>query len=78
MDRKQIGGISKTMKLNEAKNRAKQEAIKGNLEIAVVKEGPHADEFAERDQDGESYGYCPVLAIAILYRYGQVIETVNP
>ena len=66
------------MKLEEAKEEAKSAAIKSKMPIALVNEGLHADEFAEREEDGTSYGYCPELAVPILYRYGTVVEVIRP
>jgi hypothetical protein len=65
------------MKLQEAKADARAAAIKSKMPIALVNEGLHADEFAERDEDGNSYGYCPELAVPILYRYGTVVEIIT-
>lgn len=45
--------------------------------MAVVHEGPHADDFAERDSDGKSYGYCPLHAVPTLYKYGTVVEIIQ-
>ena len=45
--------------------------------LCIVQEGMHADEFAGRDTDGESYGYCTPQALHVLYKYGKVVETVN-
>lgn len=45
--------------------------------MAVVEEGPHADEFAVLDDEGKSYGYCPVESVGILYRWGTVVATVE-
>jgi len=44
--------------------------------LCIVAEGPHADDHAEFDPDGESYGFCPPEAVAILYKLGRVVETV--
>ena len=61
-----------------AKADAQKTANESGLEIAVVNERYHADEFAEYDADGYSYGYCPVDAVEILYSRGVVIETLKP
>ena len=45
--------------------------------LCIVAEGPHADDHAEFDPDGESYGYCTPQALHVLYKYGKVVETVN-
>lgn len=45
--------------------------------MAVVHEGPHADDYAERDSDGKSYGYCPLHAVQTLYEFGEVVEVIQ-
>jgi hypothetical protein len=66
------------MKKADAMKAAQAEAARSKVPIVVVKEGPHADEFAERDADGESYGYCPEGGEAILYKYGVVVGHATP
>jgi len=66
------------MTRDNARAAAQEEAKKIGLPLALVKEGLHADEFADRDADGESYGYCPAEAVKLLYRFGEVVETVKP
>lgn len=56
---------------------ARRESARVNLALVVVREGPHADEFCERDADGQSYGYCPIAAKGILYPHGEIVETVG-
>lgn len=58
------------MKLQDAKDGALGQSVKSSTIIVVVEEGPHADEFADRDEDGKSYGYCPEIAVHILYPEG--------
>ncbi len=57
---------------------AQADATKNGVTIAIVREGLHADEFAERDTDGESYGFCPVPAVGMLYKYGSIVGEVKP
>lgn len=57
---------------------AKKEVANLKLTIAIVREGLHADEYAELDRDGESYGYCLVQALPLLYRFGVVVDTIEP
>lgn len=57
---------------------AQAESTASRLNLAIVREGPHADEFVERDTDGESYGYCPVLAVSTLYPHGERVDIVTP
>jgi hypothetical protein len=64
--------------LKDAVEGAEQAARDSGLPIAVVDERHHADEFAERDPDGKSYGYCPEAALHILYPHGEVVRTVQP
>ncbi len=64
------------MTLENAKAQAKRAKIPG-IPLAIVKEGPHADEFAERDADGQSYGFCPAQAVSYLYKWGEVVETLE-
>jgi hypothetical protein len=66
------------MKLEDAKRLAREDAKKTFLRIVIVKEGPHADDFAEYDTDGESYGYCSVKAFPYLYKYGTKVGVVHP
>jgi hypothetical protein len=65
------------MKLKEAIEQAKRQLPKARGPLAIVKEGLHADEFTERDEDGESYGFCPIGAVKLLYRYGEIVEVVQ-
>lgn len=65
------------MTREHARSEAVKTAAEYKTKIAVVREGLHADEFAIRDSDGESYGYCPLPALSILYKYGEVVETVG-
>ena len=64
------------MTLNEATGGAKRCASNYKNSMIVVKEGPHADEHAEFDADGESYGYCPESAKATLYPHGEVVAVI--
>ncbi len=64
------------MKLNKAITEAIKIAKQNKIAMAIVSEGVHADEFAERDEDGESYGYCPAAAISTLYKHGKVIKLI--
>jgi hypothetical protein len=41
--------------------------------MAVVDEGPHADDYAELP----SYGYCPLDAAKTLYKYGKIVKVIN-
>lgn len=66
------------MTRQDATAEAQETATKNGIEIAVVKEGPHADEFAERDADGESYGFCPLPGVPILYKWGEIVWRVKP
>lgn len=66
------------MKRETAKQLAQEDANKHRLTLALVAEGPHADEFADRDTDGESYGFCKVGVVSMLYKYGRVVEIVKP
>jgi hypothetical protein len=66
----------KTMTRANAKRDAMTRHNPGTL-LAIVAEGLHADDHAERDADGESYGYCPPTAVPILYRFGRVVEVVR-
>jgi hypothetical protein len=58
--------------------RAQEEANTHNVEIAIMREGIHADEYAELDQDGQSYGYCPANAVPLVYPYGTLIHILKP
>jgi hypothetical protein len=62
------------MTLELARIEAQREATRTGLTLAIVNEGPHADEFSELP----SFGYCPKSAVAKLYKYGTLIETVKP
>jgi len=66
------------MKRADAKAAAIKEAKRIGVPLALVREGPHADDFAEQDTDGGSYGFCPVSAVKLIYRYGAVIEEIRP
>ncbi len=66
------------MKKNEAITAAEAESLKSQTVMAVVQEGPRADDYAERDEDGESYGYCPLDAVPILYKHGTVVVQIHP
>jgi len=67
------------MTLKDAKAEAHQlSRTMTEISLAVVNEGIHADEFAVRDTDGNSYGYCPEQSVRLLYRYGTVIEIIPP
>jgi hypothetical protein len=65
------------MTLKDAISLAKETAKKLTLEISVVEEGPHADEFEERDADGKSYGFCATDSVSYLYRYGVVVMHID-
>ncbi len=41
---------------------------KGPITLVIVQEGIYADDFAEYDADGHSYGYCTPEALDIVYR----------
>lgn len=62
----------------DAEQFAQETANANNLDLALVAEGPHADEFAERDPDGESYGFCPLPGLPILYKWGKHVATISP
>ncbi len=66
------------MKRADATNAARAAGLQSGLTMAVVREGPHADEFAQLDADGESYGYCPSLGVPMLYPHGVVVLTLQP
>ena len=57
---------------------AQRVARESQTPIAVVNEGPHADDFAEHDDDGHSYGFCPEDSVQTLFRFGTVVEVVHP
>jgi hypothetical protein len=61
------------MKLQDAINEAKEVGKKHNLSMVVVDEGPHADDYAELP----SYGYCPLVSVKELYKYGKIIQIIN-
>jgi hypothetical protein len=65
------------MTLQNATAAARSDAKKHGIPLAIVREGPHADEYAERDADGHSYGFCPVSAVPTLYKHGTVISTTD-
>lgn len=62
-----------TMKLQEAIKEAKEVCKKYGYTMAVVDEGLHADDYAELP----SYGYCPLVSVKELYKYGKVIQVIN-
>lgn len=66
------------MKLSDARTEAAQAAKESGIQIVIVDEGPHADEFAERDTDGKSYCYCPESGVAILYPRGKIMPDLSP
>ena len=66
------------MTRKDAEEQAKAEAKRIGLPLAIVREGPHADDFAEFDADGHSYGYCPVAAVPVLYKHGEKVGEVKP
>lgn len=66
------------MTRDDARKAAQAEAKKHGVPLALVREGLHADEFAELDADGESYGFCPPGAVPYLYKYGKAVETIHP
>jgi hypothetical protein len=51
---------------------AKKAAKESNLPIAVV--------YApiEEAESKCKYGYCPLLAVSILYRWGKIVQVINP
>lgn len=61
------------MKFVTAYLNALAESKKSDLELVIVDEGPHADEFAECGTDGKSYGFCPTSAKDTLYPHGKVV-----
>lgn len=61
------------MKLQDATKEASRIAKDSNMTMAVVDEGLHADEYAELP----SYGYCPLVSVNDLYRYGKVVKIIN-
>lgn len=61
----------------DAINQAREEVRRHGFKLALVIEGPHADEFAEYDADGHSYGFCPVSHISVLYPHGTYVEEVS-
>jgi hypothetical protein len=65
------------MTMVDAIDGAESAALMCGAEVALVREGPHADEFAELDEDGQSYGYCPLVAVPILYKWGEILKTVS-
>lgn len=65
------------MTRSEACTTALAEFQKHRIPLVVVEEGPHADEFAVRDAEGKSYGFCPVVAVPILYKWGIITDQVN-
>lgn len=65
------------MTLKEATECAVKCAQESGTPMVVAREGPHADDWAELDEDGESYGYCPRSAARTLYPHGQIITTVE-
>lgn len=65
------------MTKSDAIQQAREEVERHGGRIAVVIEGPHADDFAEFDTDGHSYGYCPEKHVALLYRYGTLVEVIS-
>ena len=60
----------------DAEAKAKHHAVTDGLDMAVVREGLHADEFAQLDADGQSYGYCPLLGAPMLYLHSEVVLSV--
>lgn len=66
------------MTRKDAQQFAQETADENNITLALMAESYHADEFAERDTDGESYGFCPIPAIPILYKYGTQVATITP
>ena len=66
------------MKLSDAMVQAAGSARRHDIITVVVAEGIHANEEAERDADGESYGYCPESAVPTLYKHGRVVERIVP
>lgn len=65
------------MTLNNAKFRAKADAKKNGLTLAIVRE-KYPDEHEVIDADGFSYGYCPRAAVALCYIGGEIVEEVMP
>lgn len=61
------------MKLDEAIKEAQLFADKYDINMTVVEEGLHADEFAELP----SYGFCPSTHVKILYPYGKFVKDVT-
>jgi hypothetical protein len=59
------------MTLQETIAVAQQVANDSKMSIAVVNAPIHRDEF-----DEDPYGYCPLLAVDILYRFREKIECV--
>ncbi len=66
------------MKLLDATKEAQATANETGLMIAVFAEGPHADEFAEYDTDGQSYAYCPEEAVSKCFKWAKIVARALP
>lgn len=65
------------MTLSKAREAAAEEARKNRLNMVIVNEGLYADEHAVRDEDGNSYGFCPKIALRCLYQFATVVEDIQ-
>lgn len=61
------------MKLQDAIKEATTVRKKHGYTMAVVDEGPHADDYAELP----SYGYCPLVSVKELYKYGKIVQVIK-
>lgn len=65
------------MTKSDAISQAREEVRRHGGKIAIVIEGPHADDFAQLDQDGHSYGFCPDSHVSVLYPHGDRVEVIS-
>ena len=63
------------MKFELAKKEALEAFLLGKVPLAIVKEGLHA---ADDDEPSDSFGYCPLSAVSILYPHHEgIVEVVK-
>lgn len=63
------------MTKDKAIEAARAEAIKNELEMAVVFDPISREDWETED---EAYGYCPLPAFGTVYRWGTLIATISP